>query len=364
MPSREHDVVLYGATGYTGRLVAHDLADQGADFAIAGRSQERLDQLAQELEPEPPTIQASIKDTDALIRMAEQATVLASAAGPFKHLGPPVLEAAIETGTHFVDTTGEQGFLRWAHQQHDRAQDAGITVINATGFDVIPSDMAAHLAAGATQDPHAIDLALATNSRLSEGTQRTMAATTGEWWEYKDGAFTFSVPGRHLQTFVFPGREEPSTGVFIPWGDVATAPRTTGADNVRTFFTLPEKRAKRYHRVWPLYWAVGKIPFLGRLLEKKAPSDRDGPSREDREDAWFSILAEAHPKNGDPPTRALVQGKDPYGLTGAATSRLALALAQSEVHETGVLTPTQAFEPDRIAKLLPEYIEDAKVLDE
>lgn len=364
MPSREHDVVLYGATGYTGRLVAQDLAQQGAGFAIAGRNQERLDQLAEDLDPEPPTIQASIDDTDALTHMARNTRVLASAAGPFKHLGPPVLDAAIETGTHFVDTTGEQGYLRWAHQQDHRAQDAGITIINATGFDVIPSDTAAHLAAHATEDPETVDIVLATNSRLSHGTQRTMAATTGEWWEYAAGGFKFAPPGRYLRAFNFPGRDEPSTGVFIPWGDVATAPRTTGAENVRTFFTLPEKRAKRYHRAWPLSWLMAKVPLVDRLLEKKAPNERDGPDEEKRQGSWFAILAEAHPRDGGPPTRALVEGTDPYGLTGAATSRMALALAQDEVDATGVVTPTQAFAPDRVVKMLPDFIEDAKILDE
>jgi saccharopine dehydrogenase (NAD+, L-lysine-forming) len=359
MPDRDLDVVLYGATGYTGRLVARDLADQGADFAVAGRSRERLEGLADELDADPAVIVASVDDEDALEAMAERARTVASAAGPFKHLGPPVFDAALGAGAHVVDTTGEQGYLRWAHDQHERAREAGVAVVNATGFDVVPSDLAARTAADAIGDPDQVDLALATNSRLSGGTQRTMAATTGDWWIYQEGAFRSAVPGRHLRSFAFEDTER--TGVFIPWGDVATAPRSTGADTVRTFFVLPESQARKYHWSWPLQWVVAKVPGLEKLLEARAPDDRDGPSEGGRAESWFTILAEA--KRGDETVRAVVEGTDPYGLTGAATSRTALALADGDV-EPGVHTPTQALGTERIPKLVPDFVEPARVLDD
>ncbi len=362
MPGRELDVVLYGATGYTGRLVAKDLARQGARFGIAGRSRDRLEGLREDLDAQPPVFEANIEDHPALVDLAERAPVLASAAGPFKDLGPPVFEAALEAGSHFVDTTGEQGYLRWASQQHERARDHEVTAVNATGFDVVPSDMAAVLSTRPLDDAETVEIALSTNSRLSDGTQRTMAATTGDWWEYKDGSYKNAVPGRHARTFPFPDKDEDAWGIFIPWGDVATAPRSTGARNVRTYFVLPEDRVKRYHRLWPLQALVSKLPFLDRLLKARAPDERDGPSPEDRDDSWFTILAEARSPSGER-SHAIVEGKDPYGLTGAATSRTALALARDEVDEHGVLTPMQAFEPDQAQKMLPEYLHDARVLE-
>lgn len=363
MSGAEFDVVLYGATGYTGRLVARDLADQGASFAIAGRDRQRLEALADELDVEPGIIVASVDEPEALAAMAARTATLASAAGPFNRIGQPVLEAALETGTHFVDTTGEQAYLRWAADQDDRARKAGMTVINACGFDVVPSDLAACVAADRLDEVDRVELALSTNSRLSDGTQRSMAASAGQWWEYKDGGFKPAVVGRYLRTFDLPGKDQPQTAVFLPWGDCATAPRSTGADNVRTFFLLPPKRAKRYHRMWPLQALLTKLPFVDRLLEARAPSDREGPDQAARQDSWFKILAEATDPDGRL-ARALVEGRDPYGLTGAATSRMALALARGEVEETGVLTPTQAFGVQRVQKLLPGFIEGAKVLDD
>lgn len=362
MSGEELDVVLYGATGYTGRLVAHDLADQGASFAIAGRSRERLEQVADGLEAEPEIIVASVNEPDALAAMADRAGTLASAAGPFNRIGKPVLGAALKTGTHFVDTTGEQAYLRWAAEQDARAKEAGVTVVNAAGFDVVPSDLAAVLAAEQLDEIERLELALSTNSRLSDGTQRSMAASTGEWWEYRDGRFKEAVVGRYMRTFDMPGKDTPQTAVFLPWGDCATAPRSTGARNVRTFFLLPPKQAKRYHRFWPIQAVLTKLPFIDRLFEAKAPDDRDGPDEDAREDSWFTILAEAESPSGEM-ARAVVDGTDPYGLTGAATSRIALALARGEVEQTGVMTPTMALGPRRVQKMLPGYLKDARVLD-
>lgn len=362
MSGDDLDVVLYGATGYTGRLVAQDLADQGAGFAIAGRNRERLKQVADELDAEPEIIVASVDDDQALEAMASRGRTLASAAGPFNRIGKPVLDAALRTGTHFVDTTGEQAYLRWAADQDARAREAGATVINAAGFDVIPSDLSAVLAADQLDEVESVELALSTNSRLSDGTQRSMAASTGDWWEYKDGRFKQAVVGRYLRTFDIPGKDTPRTAVFLPWGDCVTAPRSTGAENVRTFFLLPPKKAKRYHRFWPIQALLVKLPFIDQLFEARAPSDRDGPDPEAREDSWFSILAEAESPDGEL-ARAIVDGHDPYGLTGAATSRIALALARGEVDETGVMTPTMAFGPQRIEKMLPGFLTDARVLE-
>lgn len=363
MPEPEHDVVLYGATGYTGQLIAQDLAEQEASFAIAGRSRQRLEQVAAELPADPEILVASVDDPDALEAMAELTRVVASAAGPFRKLGPPVMQAAIRAGRHFIDTTGEQGYLRWAHAQDEQARQAGVTVVNATGFDVVPSDLSAVLATEQLEDPVSVDIAIATNSRLSDGTKRTMATSTGEWWKYEDGRFTKAVPGRHLRSFDLPEAGGPKTGVFIPWGDCATAPRSTGADNVRTFFVVPRKKARRYNMLWPLQHAATWVPGIDRILESQAPDDRGGPSPEDRERSWFTILAEAEGADGQR-ARAVVEGSDPYGLTGAATSRFALSLARGEVDETGVLTPTEAFGTQRVPKLLPDFIDDARVLED
>lgn len=361
MPDRELDVVLYGATGYTGRLIAQELAEQEAEFAIAGRSPGKLDDLADELDAEPTVIEASIDDAEALESMASRAPVVASAAGPFEDLGPPVIEACLSEGTDFLDITGEQTFLRWAANQDARVERAGQTVVNAMGFDVVPSDMAAVLASEGMDQVEELELFIASNSKRSSGTLRTMARAAGKGWRYEDGEFKRTPPGRFAKTVEFPVDPGEVECLFIPWGDVATAPRSTGARNVRTFFMGSEDTVERMNRFWPVTMAASYVPFLGTLLEKRAPEPGYGPDAERREETWFTIMGVARDRDGNEQT-SVVTGGDPYDLTAAAAARGSLAMARGEVDETGVLTPTQAFGAQRLEKMLPDEIDDASVL--
>ncbi len=362
MAERELDVVLYGATGYTGRLIAEELAELDAEVGLAGRDRGKLETLAGELSGDQETIVASVDDRAALEAMAKRAGVVVSAAGPFKRLGPPVLDASLGTGTPFVDITGEQSFLRASHERDAVAKQAGVPVVDAMGFDVIPSDLAAYHATEGLDQVIRLDLAIDSQARMSGGTKRSMAASTGDGWYYEHGRFRRAPPGRFVRSF--PQLEDGGerVGVFIPWGDCVTAPRTTGARVVRTFFMLPEPRARKMHLFWPVTDLISRIPFVARLAERRAPGSNHGPSEEDRKEATFRILGEATTSDGEI-RRVMVSGRDPYGLTGAAAARGALAIARGEVEKAGVLTPTEAFGPAWAPKALPEFELDVEVLD-
>lgn len=336
----EVDVVLYGATGYTGRLAARELAASGRSFLLAGRDGGKLDRLRRALGADVETAAVSLDDAAGLERLARRGKVLVSAAGPYVTMGPPVMDAALAAGTHFLDVTGEQAFLRWAMAQDDRAKDAGVTVVNAMGFDVVPSDIAALVSVTAMRDVVSLDLGIWTSSGMSRGTRNSMAATAGKGWYYDGGRFRAGPPGRFMRSFRFPEVGEKSA-VFVPWGDCVTAPRSTGARRVRTFFVAKERTARRIHRAWPLTALLWKTPVVKRNLRKKAERVRDGPSDERRENARFSILAEATDADGVV-QRGLVTGRDPYGFTGASVIHGAGLLVDHGAPK-GVLTPTQAF---------------------
>ena len=111
-PEQSGPVVVYGATGYTGKLVAAELARRGADFVIAGRSREKLDAVAATLGGSVPVAAVPLDDGAGLRSLLEGAAAVIACAGPFVIHGEPVVSAAAETGTHYVDTTGEQPFMR------------------------------------------------------------------------------------------------------------------------------------------------------------------------------------------------------------------------------------------------------------
>lgn len=147
--AREHDLVLFGATGFVGELVAAHLADHApADVrvALAGRSREKVERVRARL-PGPardwPVVVADSTDPASLARMAASARVVATTVGPYLRYGMPVVEACARAGTHYADLTGEVPFIRRAIDRYDDvARASGARVVHACGYDSIPSDLA------------------------------------------------------------------------------------------------------------------------------------------------------------------------------------------------------------------------------
>lgn len=148
---REYGVVLWGATGFTGRLVAEHLADRydasDLDWAIAGRSRERLAALRDDLADVDPAwgsldlLVGDAFDRESLDAIAERTAVVCSTVGPFAEYGTDLVEACVENGTDYCDLAGE---LHWIQQtvddHHDEARERGVRIVHACGFDSVPSD--------------------------------------------------------------------------------------------------------------------------------------------------------------------------------------------------------------------------------
>ena len=150
---RIYDVVLQGATGFTGRLVAQHLAKRAAEsarpfrWAIAGRSTERLADVAASVDGVCGVVVAAA-DADGALSIAEQARVVISTAGPFAEVGSPLVAACAATGTDYVDTTGETPWVRGVIDRHDdEARARGALIVPMCGFDSMPSDLLARAAA-------------------------------------------------------------------------------------------------------------------------------------------------------------------------------------------------------------------------
>ena len=111
-------IVLYGATGYTGRLVTQELVDAGAEFVLGGRNAEKLASLSRDLGQGAPTRAASVDDPESLRALLDGVDVLINCAGPFTLAGEPVVRAAVDAGVHYVDSTGEQPFIRMVFERY------------------------------------------------------------------------------------------------------------------------------------------------------------------------------------------------------------------------------------------------------
>ncbi len=148
MSDREHDLVLYGATGFTGRLLAEQVAQrapEGARIALAGRSMAGLGEVRDSLGERAadwPLILAEAGDRPSLNRLAQSTVAVATTVGPYLRYGLPLVGACAKFGTHYVDLSGEVLFMHASVQTcHDLAQSTGARIVHACGYDSIPSDL-------------------------------------------------------------------------------------------------------------------------------------------------------------------------------------------------------------------------------
>ncbi|MCU0294741.1 MAG: saccharopine dehydrogenase NADP-binding domain-containing protein [Candidatus Nanopelagicales bacterium] len=144
----DFDLVVYGATGFTGRLVAEYLAKRGGPehIALAGRSAGKLAEVAAELGVDWPMVVADADDPKALKALAESTKAVVTTVGPYWKYGLPLVEACATAGTHYADLAGEVLFMRESIDRYDElAKQTGARIVHASGFDSIPSDLGVYL---------------------------------------------------------------------------------------------------------------------------------------------------------------------------------------------------------------------------
>lgn len=338
-------IVLYGATGYTGRLIAQELDRRGAELAIAGRDEAKLKALSASLRRPVPIRIAAVDDGAALRAVLRGARVVVSCVGPFSLHGAAVQDAALDEHVHFLDITGEQGYMRATFARDALAHARGVALVNAVGFDVVPTDLALQLAAHGLGRLRLAELALSvTSGGASRGTIESAILLMGRAGAcFHDGAWRDEPIAVHRRTIPFPPPVGPKEAVSLPLGDVATGPRTTGAHDVRVYIRLPKQLARSLpvaQRAWRIADRLG-AQRLTRLWSQRLP---EGPTPERRQVTRFAIWARAEAEDGRH-REVTALGQDPYGLTAVTAAHAALAFAGPGPHATGALTPTQALDP-------------------
>lgn len=204
MAEPDFDVVVFGATSVTGRRVCAYLAERGANWAGAARDAAKAEKVLGECDvTAPETITADVSDEESLAAMASRARVVLNLVGPYTHYGKPVIGACVAGGAHYVDLTGEIPFVRRMIDEFDSAAaDAGVKVVQVSGFEALPADLGVALAAEATDERYGepledADLELEVNGLpwppkpsdvLSGGTLQSMAAIAAgdDQYDFKD----------------------------------------------------------------------------------------------------------------------------------------------------------------------------------
>ena len=325
--------MIYGANGYTGRLVAAEARRQGLHPVLAGRRAGPIAALAEEL-----GLPARIFDLDDAAAALADMALVAHCAGPFAATSTPMIDACLASRTHYLDITGELDVFLAAQRRHAQALAAGIVICPGVGFDVIPTDCLAAVLKAALPDATHLALAFDAGTRMSPGTARTMADAFRHGrrgGRVRQNGVMVEVPFAHRRRRVdFTGG--PAMAATIAWGDLATAFVSTGIPNIETYAAVPlaaaiAGRALDWAR--PLL-ASGPIQILLRRLADRS----SGPSEAERRSGRARFWGEVRNAAGERRT-ARLETANGYRLTADGTIMAAKWLLEHEP-KGGYTTPS------------------------
>ena len=376
---REFDVVLFGATGFTGRLTAEYLAahaPNGCRWAVAGRSREKLVAVRERLAEINPScadlelLVADVTDRDSLRAVASRARVVVTTVGPYLRYGEPLVAACAEAGTDYLDLTGEPEFVdRMYLAYHDVAVASEARIVHAAGFDSIPYDLGVLFTV--QQLPEGVPLSvsgyLAVSGAFSAGTYHSAITAFSRLREMSavgrqrrrveprpDGRTVKGAKGRP--------RFEDAVGAWVlpaPTIDPIVVLRSARAlERYGPAFTYGHYIAvRKLPMAAGIVGAVGAAVMLAQvpvtrnwLLGRMAAGD--GPSQERRDKAWFRVRFIG--EGGGQRVVTEVSGGDPgYGETAKMLAESALCLAFDDNPTTaGQVTTAQAMGANLMARLI------------
>lgn len=352
------DILLFGATGYTGRLTAHALARRGADFAIAGRNRRRLQDLA-DATGGPEVRVAAVGDPGALTQALVDVKVLITCVGPFVEFGATAVEAALRAGVHYIDSTGEGAFIETLiASRSQEARKAGIAMAPALGFDEVPADTAATLATDGMVNADLI-LTYAFPSSGSRGTFRSalgIAGAEGLW--IQDGERRRIRTGERTRWAPMPAPLGPKPALAFPLAEGHLAPLHLDLNSLELYVTTDPIQKALMRGGLQLLAAVTSSRagnHITRLVLDRLP---EGPSDRQRAAGRWTVLAEA--RSGDTWRNVSLSGTDVYGLTAEFLSAGALRMCEDDFDLTGVVSPVQVLGIERWRK---EFIDHDVVVD-
>lgn len=332
-----YPLAVLGATGYTGGLVVERARERGVPLRLVGRRRGTLEAIAA---PGDDVRVADARDERALREAFDGASAVISCAGPFLELGTAPVAAAIAARAHYLDSSGEQAFAQAVYEGFDgAARDAGIAVLTSFGFDYVPGDLAARLAAETLEEPlDEIVVGYATRGFASSaGTRRTVGHVMAQPLVAYDAGPVASRFGATTRRIRFPF----GVRTAVEWSgtEPLTVPRHTRVRRVRSYVRAPAlaAHAGRFGRAFaPLVTAAGR--FGGN------------PTPDSRRRTRYAVVAEA--RAGGIGRRATLTGYDVYGLTALLLVEGAEALRRGEVRAAGTLAPAEAFDARALAARL------------
>ena len=317
-------VLVYGATGYTGKLFARFMVEKGQSPILAGR-RDNIVPVGKELGCE-----TRIFSVDAVGDALKDVNVLVNAAGPFAKTQKGLIQACIDSGTHYLDIAGEVPEMETAYSFQEAAEKAGVLVIPAAGFGVLPTDMAARLASEAMPDATHLRIAFATQGGASRGTLKTVLKDIAKpGIVVREGKAETAMPGTSTHTFQAGGKSFKT--VYNPWrADLFTAQHSTGIPNIETYSNFPG---------FVVRMMKGKLGWLRNLMLNRLINWLpEGPSDKQLKKGKTFVQAEVRNANGRAKTVTIL-GPEAYQFTVESLWQIAQNIQNGTDHR-GVKPPS------------------------
>ncbi len=336
--------MIYGANGYTGRLIAQEAKRRGLAPVLAGRS-DSVATLARELGFEHRVFDLS--DGVAVRRGLEGMALVLHCAGPFSATAAPMLEGCLAAGAHYLDITGEIDVFKYCHEQDTRAKERGILVMPGTGFDVVPTDcLAAQLKRELPDATHLV-LAFEAGGGPSPGTAKTSVEGLGNGGRARIEGKLVRVP-LAWKSRAFERDGQSRSAMTIPWGDVYTAFVSTGIPNIEVYMAVSPKTIANVRRL-RLLGPLLRTGFVQRFLKRRVEKNVRGPSDNKRESTATHVWGEVRNVAGHEAKRRLVTPNG-YSLTVTASLGIVERLLQGNA-PSGFRTASQLMGADYVLSL-------------
>ncbi len=335
-------ITLFGATGYTGQLIAQALERRGLPYRIAGRSAAKLQALSQTLPSHPAQVVADVNTIRSLPDIFADTRLLINCVGPFTDLGEPVVGLAAAHGVHYLDITNELAYVYGLKQYAKLARQNGAAIVPACGFEVALSDCAiARLLTSGSNSIEDISITYYLGgSGMSIGTRLSgLRIFATAWLAYREGKYIGEAPGSQIKRGVINGR--PFAAINFPSSEIATVPLHCSTRNLHTWLAISRRTVGVATAIIPTLGVLLRTP-LGTLTAAILRRLSALPDPVTRPDSKWSIQIEI--TRGRQTQTQLVAGKDAYGLTGEIAAYAAEEMTRADYAKAGVLAPAQALD--------------------
>jgi short subunit dehydrogenase-like uncharacterized protein len=339
------ELLIYGSGGFSGKLLFQEALRRGLRPIAAGRNLDKLEQI-------PGTTAQKMRvftldEPRALDRALERVGVVLNAAGPFSVTAGVLIAACIRAGVHYLDITGETEVIESAARCDAEARSAGVMVMPAVGFDVVPSDCLAAYVSRRAGRATSLFIGIAGLELLSRGAARSIIETLDKPVLARRHGRLVAIDERS-RTRAFDFGAGPRRAEAVTWGDLSTAYFSTGVDNVTTYFEgTPAVRA--HAGMARLFgWAVPLTPWQ-TMLSGMVPFLPEGPTPAARRRRSATVVVEAE-VNGRVVARARLRTPEAYSFTSESAIAIATRVLNGDF-EPGFQTPSRVFGADLVLQM-------------